>query len=57
MRKRLLALGLSGIMAMSLAACGGGAKPAATETPACYGGAGTERGGDRGSCGAGSGGI
>ncbi len=34
MRKRLLALGLSGIMAMSLAACGGGAKPAATEAPA-----------------------
>lgn len=40
MRKRLLALGLSGIMAMSLAACGGGAKPAATEAPAAS--AGTE---------------
>ena len=37
MKKRILALSLAGVMALGLAACGGGTEPSGNTTPATGG--------------------
>ena len=45
MKKRILALSLAGVMALGLAACGGGTEPSGNTTPATGGETGGEGGG------------